>query len=528
MSATARSILVAVTLALAAPTGRGQQSLPAPTPVVPPGVEVLARGPVHEAFATPSTDPQPPLLIPRKPPPPLPEMPPDERPEGDVIWVPGYFAWDDERQDFLWVSGCWRVTPAGMQWVAGYWRQVGQQWQRVPGFWTPVQASQPSYYPAPPAAPQVADPGPAPAPNMFYAPGYWSLLGDRYAWRAGSWTAVRPGYVYVPSQCRWTANGYVFVPAYWDLAVSQRGLLYAPVLVDLAVVDARFVYTPGYAVTDMLLLDSLFVRPSFGQYYFGDYYGPRYRGLGFEASVVYGRRGYEPIVAYQRWQYRTNPGWLDGQINLYNDRCAGRAAVPPRTLIEQTAVVNSNVGNVTNVTRMNVSRAQVLAPTSTILAARGQHTLPHRNVAPAQAHKGAQPVNSLHHALTPHIVHGAPAARPTPAVVSPSLKTSPQHTPAVPTQAVPSVHAPRSAPPPHRPMAATSAVSAPAVHTAAPRSVAAATSHSSPPTQRHVPAAAPAVTPAQPVMPAQSAHVRPSKSAPAEHHKAKAAKAGAT
>lgn len=33
-------------------------------------------------------------------------LPPDQKPEGDdVAWIPGYWAWDDERNDFLWVSG---------------------------------------------------------------------------------------------------------------------------------------------------------------------------------------------------------------------------------------------------------------------------------------------------------------------------------------------------------------------------------------------------------------------------------------
>ena len=38
------------------------------------------------------------------------EVPPEQRPEGDnVAWIPGYTAWDDERGDFLWVSGIWCV-----------------------------------------------------------------------------------------------------------------------------------------------------------------------------------------------------------------------------------------------------------------------------------------------------------------------------------------------------------------------------------------------------------------------------------
>ncbi|MFH1748080.1 MAG: hypothetical protein ABIG44_13675 [Planctomycetota bacterium] len=40
-------------------------------------------------------------------------MPPDQRPESaDVTWIPGYTAWDDERNDYVWVSGVWRAPPA--------------------------------------------------------------------------------------------------------------------------------------------------------------------------------------------------------------------------------------------------------------------------------------------------------------------------------------------------------------------------------------------------------------------------------
>src|SRR4051812_21229566 len=70
------------------------------------GVQVLTQGPIHEAFAEPVVyDPRPGPLIPKQPPAPIEEMPPEQKPEGDnVQWVPGYWAWDDSRNDFLWIS----------------------------------------------------------------------------------------------------------------------------------------------------------------------------------------------------------------------------------------------------------------------------------------------------------------------------------------------------------------------------------------------------------------------------------------
>ena len=68
-------------------------------PPVPKGLDVLARGPVHEAYASLTADPVPTKAVPKKPPAPLEEMPPEEKPEGDVIWIGGYWAWDDDRSD---------------------------------------------------------------------------------------------------------------------------------------------------------------------------------------------------------------------------------------------------------------------------------------------------------------------------------------------------------------------------------------------------------------------------------------------
>src|SRR3954468_18281834 len=96
----------------------GPTTLWAQDPPPDPGVEVLTRGPVHEAYANAvSTQPAAGLLAPKAPPEPIEELPPDQRPEGDnVQWLPGYWAWDEDKQDYLWVSGFWRVPPPGRTW----------------------------------------------------------------------------------------------------------------------------------------------------------------------------------------------------------------------------------------------------------------------------------------------------------------------------------------------------------------------------------------------------------------------------
>jgi hypothetical protein len=352
---------------------------PEPLPGVPKGVEVLARGPVHEAFAPLVADPKPTKPIPKQPPVPLEEMPPAEKPEGNVVWISGYWAWDEDRNNFLWVSGTWRSPPPGKQWVAGYWREAGEGWQWVPGFWTVTAKEEApqevTYLPEPPAPPETAPPGKPPAPDTFYVPGAWVWTGTRYAWRAGFWTKVAPGFVWVPDHYRWTPSGYVFIPGYWDLAISKRGVLYAPVAVDPLVVTASFYYTPAYAVQDTVVVDALWVRPAYAHYYFGDYYEPVYRDRGFESAIVYSRTNYDPIVVYERYDrvyVRRQPDWEVLQINIYNDRVAGRAARPPRTLVEQNTYIQQNVVNNTTVINNNtVVKNTLIAPPAQVMAAKG-------------------------------------------------------------------------------------------------------------------------------------------------------------
>jgi hypothetical protein len=388
-------------------------------PPVPRGIEVLARGPVHEAFASLAGEPIPTQPVTQRPPRPIEEMPPADKPEGNVLWISGYWAWDDERKDYLWVSGIWRTPPPGKQWIAGYWREEGERWQWVAGFWTATATEQDTkevaYLPQPPEPPEVAPPGRAPAADCFHVPGswVWNPAAGTYAWRAGYWARVQPGYVWVPDHYRWTPSGYVFIPGYWDLAVSQRGVLYAPVVIDPAVVTTSFYYTPAYAVSDTVVVDSLFVRPAYAHYYFGDYYGPAYATMGYESVVVYGGRRYDSIVVYETWAHRSQPNWYSVQIDIYNGRSRGLLPVPPRTLVQQNTIIQQNITNVTNVanvtnntvnitnntTTVNHSTTNyntpVLGSTSKVAAAKGVKTVPLDAATRVQARQQAAAVQQV-------------------------------------------------------------------------------------------------------------------------------------
>src|SRR5262249_19062431 len=137
-----------------------------------------------------------------------------------------------------------------------------------------------------------------------------------------------------------------------------------------------------------IVMDALFVRPAYCHYYFGDYYGPRYVGFGFETCVVYSRRCYDPVVVYARWD---NPRWFDVQVNLVVARNAGQGC-PPRTLIQQNTIIQKNVTNITNVNNVNVNNT-VLAPTKNVVAARGGKTVALNQTARAQVRESSQAVH---------------------------------------------------------------------------------------------------------------------------------------
>src|SRR5437868_5335397 len=146
------------------------------------GVEPLTRGPIHEAFAMPSSpNPVPSPVIAKKPPDPIEEIPSDQKPAGDnVVWIPGYFAWDDERADFLWISGFWRDAPPERQWIPGNWTEAegGSQW--ISGYWAPAEQEVFDYLPPPPASLDNGPSIPAPTEDSVYSPGCWIYRQTRF------------------------------------------------------------------------------------------------------------------------------------------------------------------------------------------------------------------------------------------------------------------------------------------------------------------------------------------------------------
>lgn len=307
------------------------------------GEEIQTRGPVHEAFAAVvSYDPEPGIVVSKAPPESIEEVPPEERPDGDnVAWIPGYWAWDDERSDFLWISGTWRALPPGREWFAGYWNQTPQGYQWISGYWADAAVTDTTFLPPPPKTVETGPNIEAPSDDYEWTPGCWIWYEGRYAWRPGYWTQGRADWDWIPAHYVWTPRGYIFIEGYWDYSVERRGVLFAPVYLESRVYSRRaYHYSPRIVINLSIFNDHLFLRPRYCHYYFGDYYGPTYQTSGIYASFSFqsGRRGYDPFYSHQRWIHREDREWERRVAASYQYRREHEAARPPRTWSAQVQI----------------------------------------------------------------------------------------------------------------------------------------------------------------------------------------------
>ena len=298
--------------------------------------QVLTRGPVHEAFAgTVSYNPESGVIVAKAPPEAIDELPPETRPVGDNInWIPGYWGWDDERGDFLWISGTWRELPPGRRWTSGYWGVSGQGHQWISGYWADASLEETTYLPRPPVTVEIGPNIEAPSMDHTWTPGSWMWSQERYAWRPGYWVQGRSDWDWIPAQYVWTPRGYVFVDGYWDRSFDRRGVLYAPVQFHPGYHSSPgHSYSPVIAIGLVAMMEHLFLRPDYHHYYFGDYYEQKYRDDGYYTPYAYqsGRHGYDPVYASRRYMHRQDKNWERLDEESYDYRRDHEAARPPRT-----------------------------------------------------------------------------------------------------------------------------------------------------------------------------------------------------
>ena len=312
------------------------------------GMEVMTRGPIHEAFAQPinsGTVNQ--LVVPEKPPEAIEEIPPDEKPADEsTIWIGGYWAWNDDRQDFDWVSGVWRVPPPNEA-LGRRLLERGQRRQQLgAGLLDAHERRERGLLSA--AARLV---GTRPHERSTVARQYLDprllALGEHALRLAAGPLGRGTGQLDLDAGLLLLEPaGWVFCTGYWDYALDQRGLLFAPVSFTRPIFLQRgYTYSPSVVLDSGLLTFYLFARPSCSQYYFGDYYATNYDRLGIYPWFAVGaHRGYayDPLFSFYSWRNAgRNPNWASNLRGWYTYYRAHPDQRLPHTLTAAQRVLAS-------------------------------------------------------------------------------------------------------------------------------------------------------------------------------------------
>lgn len=209
-------------------------------------VQVYRDGPIHEAFITPSTGNNVVIQgISNTPPPEINEQIPPKC-HDSAIWIRGYWAWDVNLNDFIWVSGVWRRPPPEHFWIPGYWKQFDSSWGWIRGFWSQLPEKDLKYINDTPPDPKQEVISNAPNDNSFWLSGYWEYneASAQYRWLRGQWVDFSPDWVYVPAYYLWRPGGYIFIPGYWDYPLEVRGCAYISIRVAPEY-RSTIIYTPA-------------------------------------------------------------------------------------------------------------------------------------------------------------------------------------------------------------------------------------------------------------------------------------------
>lgn len=222
------------------------------------GVEAVKDGPIHEAFMTREFGGLILDAIPTEPPEEINERIPAQT-DPQAQWIPGYWAWSQDRNDYLWVSGVWRKPPPGHQWIGGYWKDFDEGSVWIPGFWSEIPETRLEYINEPP--PDAIDERipPAPSQDYFWITGhwFWDSSQNDYVWYGGKWELFDQNWVFVPAHYLWREEGYVFIPSYWDWPLEIRGVIYSAVSIDPGE-RLTIYYEPFYVIDPCFSIQSYY------------------------------------------------------------------------------------------------------------------------------------------------------------------------------------------------------------------------------------------------------------------------------
>lgn len=190
-------------------------------------------GPIHECTLTFPYGPLPQKAVEKTPPKPIFEDIPFQL-ETYSVWIHGYWAWNEQKNDYIWITGTWRKPPPEHHWIHGFWKKFEQGWVWISGFWSKPYFDSITFIENSPPEYVNENPGTPPKEKSFWMPGYWHYFSDadEYGWVPGNWQDSNPEWVYIPSHYIWQPQGYVFVPGYWDWPLNKLSRIYYPIIID--------------------------------------------------------------------------------------------------------------------------------------------------------------------------------------------------------------------------------------------------------------------------------------------------------
>ncbi|HKD38279.1 MAG TPA: hypothetical protein VKB78_15805, partial [Pirellulales bacterium] len=166
-------------------------------------------------------------------------------------------------------------------------------------------------------------------------------------------------------------RGFLFVGGYWDRLLYDRGLLFSPVAFSRPVyAQPNFTYVPNIVFDTGLLTTNLFVRPGYGHYFFGDYYGQNNVALGFQPwfSARYGGAVYDPLFAHYRTYFaRRDPDWANRLEQRYTYLNAHPEARPPRSFADAERIAERGGNRLDAFTSMAQNTAVAAAPLNQVV-----------------------------------------------------------------------------------------------------------------------------------------------------------------
>ena len=211
-------------------------------------------------------------------------------------------------------------------------------------------------------------------------------MNSNFAWQAGYWAPYQQSWVWVPARWVWTPAGYVFLAGYWDYRLANRGQIFAPVyFTSTRLCRPGWFYRPAIVIPTNNLFINLWLRPTWGSYYFGNYFGPQYAALGFVAwaNLAYYQRQpyfYDPFYSYARVHYRQQGVDYFGRVQGWHNYLAEHPEHrPPPTWREQEKWLSMHRANRHPTSRRSSPhiRLQKLPVTPTPRSSSRKSTMPH-------------------------------------------------------------------------------------------------------------------------------------------------------